>query len=336
MESKDYLRYIKEWELGPGMTEIAAKANALFQFLVNSGELTQADEDTQERIDKLKTRKYELEKELEDNPDPAPAMVSQIEQINEELEEIEKEYSDVYDLENQVDEYLGHLLSFYVEKIEQSYAVGDEYDMENAALQYLEQLYDDIGFDSLPDWVLEKSIDTDSVVEYYRDIYNQDIYENPEEYLNDEDRELSSEQKYQYQKLLIQIRDIEIKVKGFEIAKKNEKDEDKLIFIDKSLSRFNKVLSSLKENSQEILSDPEGDFSEESIEKEIESRLEMVEENPLQYVRDFDLNLKNFSDENKLYETILQNDGFTVMSSYDGDVNEEIVNGDLFYIFRIE
>jgi len=336
MESKDYLRYTKEWELGPGMTEIAAKANALFQFLVNSGELTQADEDTQERIDKLKTRKYELEKELEDNPDPAPAMVSQIEQINEELEEIEKEYSDVYDLENQVDEYLEHLVSFYVEKIEQSYAVGDEYDMENAALQYLEQLYDDIGFDSLPDWVLEESIDTDSVVEYVRDIYNQDIYENPEEYLNDEDRELSSEQKYQYQKLLIQIRDIEIKVKGFEIAKKNEKDEDKLIFIDKSLSRFNKVLSSLKENSQEILSDPEGDFSEESIEKEIESRLEFVEEIPLQTVREFDLYLKDFLDENKVYETILQNDGFTVMSSYDGDVNEEIVNGDLFYIFRIE
>ena len=336
MESKDYLRYIKEWELGPGMTETAAKANALFQFLVNSGELTQADEDTQERIDNLKTRKYELEKELEDNPDPAPAMVSQIEQINEELEEIEKEYSDVYDLENQVDEYLGHLLSFYVEKIEQSYAVGDEYDMENAALQYLEQLYDDIGFDSLPDWVLEESIDTDSVVEYVRDIYNQDIYESPEEYLNDEDRELSSEQKYQYQKLLIQIRDIEIKVKGFEIAKKNEKDEDKLIFIDKSLSRFNKVLSSLKENSQGILSDPEGDFSEESIEKEIESRLELVEEIPLQTVREFDLYLKDFLDENKVYETILQNDGFTVMSSYDGDVNEEIVNGDLFYIFRIE
>jgi polyhydroxyalkanoate synthesis regulator phasin len=318
------------------MTEIAAKANALFQFLVNSGELTQADEDTQERIDKLKTRKYELEKELEDNPDPAPAMVSQIEQINEELEEIEKEYSDVYDLENQVDEYLGHLVSFYVEKIEQSYAVGDEYDMENAALQYLEQLYDDIGFDSLPDWVLEESIDTDSVVEYVRDIYNQVIYESPEVYLNDEDRELSSEQKYQYQKLLIQIRDIEIKVKGFEIAKKNEKDEDKLIFIDKSLSRFNKVLSSLKENSQGILSDPEGDFSEESIEKEIESRLEMVEEIPLQTVREFDLYLKDFLDENKVYETILQNDGFTVMSSYTGDVNEEIVNGDLFYIFRIE
>jgi hypothetical protein len=62
----------------------------------------------------------------------------------------------------------------------------------------------------------------------------------------------------------------------------------------------------------------------------------LVEENPLQHVREFDLYLKDFLDENEVYETILQNDGFTVMSSYDGDVNEEIVNGDLFYIFRIE
>lgn len=336
MESKDYLRYTKEWELGPGMTEAASKANALFQFLVNTGELTQADEDTQERIDRLKRRKYELEKELEDNPDPAPAMVSQLEQINEELQEIEEEYSDVYDLEIQDNEYLGYLYWFYIEKIEQSYAVGDDYDMENAALQYLEQLYDDIGFDSLPDWVLEESIDKDSVVDYFRDIYDTDISENPEGYLEDSDRELSSDQKYEYQKLLIQIKDIEIKVKGFEIARKNEKDKEKLSFIDKLLAKFNKILISLKESSQLILSDPQGDFSQDTIEKEIESRLEDAEENPLQKLRDWDMDLKGYLDESKVYETVLQNDGFQVMSSYDGEVSEEIVNGDLFYIFRIE
>ena len=31
---KEYLRREKEWEVGPDMSELAKKANALFQFLV--------------------------------------------------------------------------------------------------------------------------------------------------------------------------------------------------------------------------------------------------------------------------------------------------------------
>ena len=48
------------------------------------------------------------------------------------------------------------------------------------------------------------------------------------------------------------------------------------------------------------------------------------------------MDLKGYLDESKVYETVLQNNGFQVMSSYDGEVSEDIVNGDLFYIFRIE
>lgn len=336
MDNKEYLRYTKEWEIGPGMSETAARANALFQFLVNTGELTAADEDTQERLGKLQKRKFDLEKELENDQDPAPAKIIQLEQINQEIEEIQEEYSDVYDLEVMDDDYLGGLTWFEIEKIEKAYVVGDDYDMDKAALEYLEQLYDDIGLDSLPDWLLESSIDTDSVVETFRIMYEDDVYENPDQYLEDSDRELSQEQKYEVEKIDFLSKDLDKKIKAFKLAGQNETDSEKLSLIEKTIRKFETKLAQLDSQRDEIVEDPQGEFGEDVIEREIEARLEYVKENPVQQLKDYGMELEGYVDEQKAYQTILDHDGYEVMSSYDGEVNEEIVNGDLFYIIRIE
>lgn len=336
MENKDYLRYTKEWEIGPGMSETAARANALFQFLVNTDELKAADEDTQERFDRLQKRKFQLEKELQNDSDPAPAKLTQLEQINQEIEEIQEEYSDVYDLAVMDDDYLGGLTWFEIEKIEKAYVVGDEYDMEQAALEYIEQLYDDIGFDSLPDWLAEKSIDTESVVESFRMMYEDWINESPEDYLEESDRDLSEEQSYEVQKIDFVANDLEKKIKAFKLAKQNETDPEKMNFIDNVISKFEIKLSKLSEERDEITDTPEGDYNQDTIDREIEVQVEMVRENPLQQLKDYDMEIDSYLDKRKVYQEVLDNDGFEVMSGYDGEVNEEIVNGDTFYIIRIE
>jgi hypothetical protein len=336
MENKDYLRYTKEWEIGPGMSETAARANALFQFLVNTDELRAADEDTQERLGRLQKRKYELEKELENDSDPAPAKISQLEQINQEIEEIQEEYSDVYDLEVMDDDYLGGLTWFEIEKIEKAYVVGDEYDMDKAALEYLEQLYDDIGFDGLPDWLIESSIDVDNVVETFRLMYEDDIQENPDVYLEDSERELSQEQKHEVEKRDFVSKDLNKKVKAFKLAQQNETDSEKLSFIEKTISLFETKLAQLESQKEKILEDPQGEFSEDVIEREIEARLEYVKDRPVEQLKDYGLDIGEYIDGKKIYQTVLDNDGYEVMSPYDGEVNEEIVNGDTFYIIRIE
>ena len=48
------------------------------------------------------------------------------------------------------------------------------------------------------------------------------------------------------------------------------------------------------------------------------------------------MEIDSYLDKRKVYQEVLDNDGFEVMSGYDGEVNEEIVNGDTFYIIRIE
>jgi glutamyl/glutaminyl-tRNA synthetase len=234
------------------------------------------------------------------------------------------------------DDYLGGLTWFEIEKIEKAYVVGDEYDMDKAALEYLEQLYDDIGFDGLPDWLIESSIDVDNVVETFRLMYEDDIQENPDVYLEDSERELSQEQKHEVEKRDFVSKDLNKKVKAFKLAQQNETDSEKLSFIEKTISLFETKLAQLESQKEKILEDPQGEFSEDVIEREIEARLEYVKEWPVVQLKDYGLNIGEYIDRKKIYQTVLDNDGYEVMSPYDGEVNEEIVNGDTFYIIRIE
>jgi hypothetical protein len=61
-----------------------------------------------------------------------------------------------------------------------------------------------------------------------------------------------------------------------------------------------------------------------------------VKERPVEQLKDYGLDIGEYIDGKKIYQTVLDNDGYEVMSPYDGEVNEEIVNGDTFYIIRIE
>jgi hypothetical protein len=208
--------------------------------------------------------------------------------------------------------------------------------MDKAALEYLEQLYDDIGFDGLPDWLIESSIDVDSVVETFRLMYEDDIQENPEQYLEDSERELSQEQKHEVEKRDFVSKDLNKKVKAFKLAQQNETDSEKISFIEKTISLFETKLAQLESQKEKILEDPQGEFSEDVIEREIEARLEYVKDRPVEQLKDYGLDIGEYIDGKKIYQTVLDNDGYEVMSPYDGEVNEEIVNGDTFYIIRIE
>jgi hypothetical protein len=46
--------------------------------------------------------------------------------------------------------------------------------------------------------------------------------------------------------------------------------------------------------------------------------------------------MENYIDKDEVVRLVLRNDGLETMSSYDGQVNEEIVDGTVFYIIRVE
>jgi hypothetical protein len=167
-------------------------------------------------------------------------------------------------------------------------------------------------------------------------MYEDDIEENPDVYLEDSERELSQEQKHEVEKRDFVSKDLNKKVKAFKLAQQNETDSEKLSFIEKTISLFETKLAQLESQKEKILEDPQGEFSEDVIEREIEARLEYVKDRPVEQLKDYGLDIGEYIDGKKIYQTVLDNDGYEVMSPYDGEVNEEIVNGDTFYIIRIE
>jgi hypothetical protein len=334
---KEYLRREKEWEIGPDMSELAKKANALFQFLVNQGELTEADEDTKERMQALASRKFTMEKEIEEDPNPRPELVRQIEQIDEELNELYEEFSDVYDIELDDEDYSGwDISSFNVEKLGQMYMVGDEYDMENAAEKYLEQLYDEIGYSHLPEWLLESALDEDNVVAYFKEMFNENVYSNPEDYLQDEGKDLSREQKILYNSYNLESKRSLERARALRDAVKNEPESEKKDQIMDLVERLEDKFDDLQGKMIELESEPEGDYREDAIEERIEQLVEAVEENPMRYIDDYGLEIANFLDGEEIIRLVIREDGYNVMSSYDGEVNEEYVDGETFYIIRID
>jgi hypothetical protein len=334
---KEYLRRNKEWEIGPDMSELAKKANALFQFLVNQGELTEADEDTKERMEALASRKFTMEKEIEEDPNPRPELVRQIEQIDEELNELHEEFSDVYDVELDDEDYSGwDISSFNVEKLGRMYMVGDEYDMENAAEKYLKELYDEIGYSHLPDWLLEDALEKDYVVAYFKDMFNHDVYESPEDYLQDEGKDLSREQKILYNSYKLEAKRSLERARALRDAVKNEPESEKKDQIMDLVERLEDKFNDLHGKMEELESEPEGDYKEDVIEERIEELLEAVEENPMRYIDDYGLEIAHFLDKEEIIRLVIREDGYNVMSSRDGKVNEEYVDGETFYIIRID
>ena len=83
MSAAEERRKTGEWELGPGLDEEGRQVNALYQYLVSEGEINEIDDDIQENLDRLRNRKDELEKQYEDTS--SPELITQIEQIDEEL-----------------------------------------------------------------------------------------------------------------------------------------------------------------------------------------------------------------------------------------------------------
>jgi hypothetical protein len=332
MSAAEERRKTGKWELGPGLEEEGRQVNALYQYLVSEGEINEIDDDIQENLDRLRNRKDELENQYEETS--SPELISQIEQIDEELSQYDEYYIDVYDIQPEGD-YEYFMKSYWIEKLGQTYAVGDDYDIDEATKKHLENFLDSEGYDSLPDWILESGISERDVVDYASELYNEWIYSDPENYLDDDARGLSNEQKKVYQAYQKKSQLLAERLETFKKVMEKETRDTKEGFED-LIETLETELQKMTEHMEEIESDPQGDYLEEKIEEEIERRVEEVRDAPLDFLKEIDLNISNFIDQGGVIDEIIRNDGYTAISPYDGKVGEENVEGTTYYIVRVD
>ena len=307
--------------------ETAQKAHAVFNYLINENEL---DPLTQDDIRRLQAAREELD-ELEtiyDNTDNA----NELTDLSNRISELETEISvfedkkDIYFLVEYGEHY--GLTTFDYDGTR--YSVGTDTESEDAAKSAVESLIDDTGIEGFNRGFIENYIDEDAVVEVIREFFSQDVYDSPEFYLDNEDRELSSEQDSEIEKLMEEWRELE---------KKTEQTDD-----DDELEEIYDRVDDIRNEIDEIKENPEGDYDEDKIEQMIENRVDEYKDRLEDFFTEYygvdymrwvlDNGLINI---NELIDGVVEADGYGVsLNTYDHSYETEEVSGTYYNIFRLD
>ena len=240
----------------------SAKANALFEYLKGRDDLQDRPENLQEKIDELEDRKSQLEEsqsQLDFNSEEYDRLESQINEVDVEIEELnDGKFGDVYDLIPDGQMYgLALFKSKLPDSEDEEYFLGTRGEVDSAFEEYWERYVDDVGIEGFNEWLIEDNLDEDRLRSDIEDVYENDIRDNPESYLDDSDRELSSSQEEEIKRLEQEKSELE------ELSDESEEYEE-------ATDRISEIESEI----EEINDSPEGDFNDEAVQDKIDDTVE--------------------------------------------------------------
>jgi TolA-binding protein len=325
---QESLRDSDEWALEQG-DETGEKAHALFDNLVNNGEIEPLSDEDTEKLTILRSKLQDLEQEyegLDDNDERAYELQETIDETQTEIEELEENNADVYMM------YASRYTHYGLQQFEvlisgfrdREYTVGTEEEMDAAALQYAVSYIDDVGADGFSESFIEDYLDVDAIVNMAEEDYEYQVRDYPDSYFNDDDYELTSEQEQRIEQLESQIADLE--------QEQSELDTDREDY-DELYEDFQNHIDALQEELDSIEVDTEP--TEDMIENKVYELVRDVKRDPLDYLRNYGLDFKEYIDEDALAQGLVDSDGWGIMNSYDGQYDTEEVNGITYYIMRV-
>jgi predicted nuclease with TOPRIM domain len=296
-----------------------AKAHALFEYLKGRDELVDRPENLQEKIDELEDRKSQLEQmqaQLDDSSEEYERLEGQIDAVDSEIDELnEDKYGDVYDLIPDGSMYgLAAFQSKLPESHNEEYFIGTEREVERAFEDYWDQYVDDVGVEGFSEWVINDNLDEDRLRSDIEDVYENDIRDNPESYLDDSDRELSSSQEEEIKRLEQEKSELE------ELNDGNEETADRI--------------SEIETEIEEINDSPEGEYNDRAIQDKIDDTVEYYMRNKDEFFGNMGYSIKDYLDKDSLVEYLVRNEDYGQMSSYDSSYDTEKFNDVVYYIFR--
>ena len=328
LAQQDVLRDSDEWALEQG-DETGEKAQALFDNLVNVGEIEPLSDDDKEKLIILRRKLQDLEREyegLDDNDYRVYEVQESIYETQSEIEELE---------ENDVDVYMMYPNSRYrhygLQQFEvlipgfkdREYTVGTEEEMDEAALAYAKSYIDDVGADGFNESFIEDYLDVDAIVNMAEEDYDYQVRDYPDSYFSDSDYELTYEQEQRIEQLESQIEDLE--QQKLELDSDDENYYDYEEDLDNQIEVLQEELDSIEVNTEP---------TEEMIENKVNELVRDVRRDPLDYLKNYGLDIKEYIDEDELAQGLVDSDGWGIMNSYDGQYDSEEVNGVTYYIMR--
>lgn len=324
------------WKLGPDCPKEGLMAHALFDHLVYSNEINALDEQGKERKEQLELRKSQIEDEMQnDSQGLKTSLQQQLEQIDEELSEF-NDYYDVYDIIPKNEEFYSNMEIFETSWDNSQYAIGNEKELKWSAEEYAKEMIKSEGINFFSKSFLENYIDDDSVQRYAEEMYNDLIYQDPESWLDESQRETSYFQDNEIKYLNYQIEKVKGEIVNLQQLMEKSPRELRGVFENKISQLENNAIYEFEQKIEEIEESPEGDFPDDLINQVIDGRVSDVMDDSLTFIREWDLELSNFIDEDDLIEGWIDSDGYEIMSHYDGKIDEQKVEGVLYFIIRVE
>ena len=332
IESANQRREDDEWSLDNlSQGDMGSCAHALFNFLISEGTI---EAKTPENIERLQQAKQQLEVlqtrlDNEENANEDTDLVSEIEVLEDEITELEKS-KDVYDM-LPIGDYV--LKEFTTTEFQGRWKVGDSDDTEREAVRYVKDLIDDMGYDGFNQSFVMQHFDDDSFRMYLREFFEEDVYNNPEIYFDDSDKELSRSQEAR----IFELKEI---IANLESEKESLDDEDE--DYESEYERLNDEITILQEEIQEIEDDPDGEYDSDKLESMVSERISEYGYDAKDFYENYlgggDFTQwcvdNGFINDDEFAQAVVDTDGYgTTLNTYDGSEESIRFNGETYYIF---
>jgi vacuolar-type H+-ATPase subunit I/STV1 len=180
---------------------------------------------------------------------------------------------------------------------------------------------------------VESHIDEEQWRGWLNDFFESDVYENPESYLEESDRELSRGQ-------VARIAELNDIIKGLEFEKDSLDDEDEEY--ESEYERLNDEITILQEEIQEIEDDPDGEYDEYKLDSIVADKISEHRYDAKDFYENY-LGGDDFSEwatsngfinEDDFAQAVVDADGYgTVLNNYDGSEENVSFEGETYYIF---
>ena len=292
-------------------------ANVLKEWLIDENEWEGESKDT------IRSAIADLRDEMENDPDTiANPDGERAQDYGEDLNNLEEDLENaesVYDIIPLYD-YYG---MYEFEYAGAEYAVGDDEAADEAAYERTKNLIDDIGYEGFNPGFLESHIDGDQVADYMEDWFYDDMNDRAEDYLDDDDRELSKEGEAMIDAIDEDLGDLQEELEDVE-----DWEEEEIL---------NKI-TELEERKEEISEDEDNwEYTQEAKDRYVESRMDEVRDDPMDALRNFGMEdrVADFIDEDDFIDEVISADGRGhTLSSYDGNEGEVTYKDGWYYVYR--
>jgi hypothetical protein len=305
-------------------------AHALFNFLISEGTFEAKTPENIERLQQAEAQLEVLQNRLdnEENANEDTDLVSDIETLEDEITEL-KNLKDVYDI-LPVGDFI--LKEFTTTDFQGRWKVGDSDDTERAAVLYVKDMIGDMGYEGFNESFVTEHFDDNSYKVYLRDFFESDVYDSPESYLDDSDRELSRGQ-------VARIAELKEIIQGLESERDSLDDEDEEY--SDEFERLNDEITEREDEIQEIEDDPDGDYDSDKLDSIVDDKISDYKYNAKDFHSTFfgdDFKQwiidNDFIDENEFAQAVVDSDGYgTTLNNYDGSEESISFEGETYYIF---